>query len=125
MFAQRAYKRYTQIMRKTYKYRLFPTSAQRTALLRALDACRWVYNQALEMRKTAWDERRESLSRYDTIRLLPGWKAEQPWLNAAYSQSLQGAARSQPRLPAYGEPAHRLCASGKPEAGQPLWSDRL
>jgi transposase len=21
--------------------------------------------------------------------------------------------------------AHRLCASGKPEAGQPLWSDRL
>jgi len=78
-------------MRKTYKYRLFPTSAQRTALLRALDACRWVYNQALETRKTAWDERRESLSRYDTIRLLPGWKAEQPWLNAAYSQSLQEA----------------------------------
>ena len=78
-------------MRKTYKYRLFPTSVQRTALLRALAACRWVYNQALEARKTAWDERRESLSRYDTIRLLPGWKAEQPWLNAAYSQSLQEA----------------------------------
>ncbi|MCC6800612.1 MAG: transposase, partial [Anaerolineae bacterium] len=78
-------------MRKTFKYRLFPTAAQRTALLRALDACRWVYNQTLEARQAAWEERQESLSRYGTIRLLPGWKAEQPCLHDAFSQSLQEA----------------------------------
>jgi len=78
-------------MRLTYKYRLFPTSAQRTALLRALGACRWVYNQTLEARKAAWGERQESLSRYDTIKMIPGWKAEQPFLNDAFSQSLQEA----------------------------------
>ena len=43
-----AHKGYNSSMRRTYKYRLFPTAAQRTALLRALDACRWVYNQTLE-----------------------------------------------------------------------------
>lgn len=78
-------------MRKTYKYRLFPTSAQRTALLRALDACRWVYNTTLEVRRNAYEINGESLTRYDTINLIPGWKAEQPFLNNAYSQSLQEA----------------------------------
>ena len=78
-------------MRKTFKYRLFPTAAQRSALLRALDACRWVYNTALETRKTAWEERQESVSRYDTIKLIPGWKTEHSFLNAAFSQSLQEA----------------------------------
>ena len=76
---------------RTFKYRLYPSATQRSALLRALDACRWVYNQALEARKTAWQERRESMSRYDTIKLIPGWKAEQPFLNDAFSQSLQEA----------------------------------
>ena len=76
-------------MRLTYKYRLFPSSTQRTALLRTLDACRWVYNRTLEMRKTVWEERQTGVSRYDTIKMLPGWKTEQPWLNAAFSQSLQ------------------------------------
>jgi len=32
-------------MRKTYKYRLFPTAAQRTALQQQLDARRRVYNR--------------------------------------------------------------------------------
>ena len=36
------------------KYRLFPTSKQAQALEHALDACRWVYNKTLELRKTAW-----------------------------------------------------------------------
>jgi putative transposase len=76
-------------MRKTFRFRLFPTAAQRTSLLHALDACRWVYNQTLEARKSAWEERKESLSRYDTIKLIPGWKTENTFLNDAFSQSLQ------------------------------------
>lgn len=58
-------------------------------LQRTLNACRWVYNQVLETRKEAWEQRQESLSRYETVKMLPGWKAEHPFLKDAYSQVLQ------------------------------------
>lgn len=74
---------------KTFKYRLYPSKAQRTALQGVLDACRWVYNKTLEVRKEAWEEREKSLSLYDTINMLPGWKEEHPWLTQAHSQVLQ------------------------------------
>jgi putative transposase len=75
--------------KKTYKYRLYPTTKQKKALQSSLDACRWTYNKTLEIRKTAWEERKKSLSRYDTSNLLPEWKKENPNLNNAYSQCLQ------------------------------------
>jgi len=62
-----------------------------TALQNSLGACRWVYNKALEIRKEAWEQRRESISRYDTAKMLPGWKADYPFLASAYSQCLQEA----------------------------------
>jgi putative transposase len=76
-------------MRKTFKYRLFPTAKQRTAMRRSLDACRWVYNKALETRKEAWEQRQESVSRYDTVKMIPEWKDDHVFLNDAYSQCLQ------------------------------------
>jgi len=76
-------------MRKTYKYRLYPTAKQKKALQLSLDACRWVYNKTLEVRKEAWEQRKESISRYDTSNILTGWKEENPFLGNAYSQCLQ------------------------------------
>ena len=58
---------------------------------KSLDACRWVYNKALETRETAWEERQENVSRYDTIKMIPQWKQDNPNLTNAYSQSLQEA----------------------------------
>lgn len=78
-------------MRKTFRYQLYPTKAQRTAMQKALNACRWVYNEALATRKNAWKQEQRSISHYDTINMLPGWKAEHPFLYDAYSQSLQDA----------------------------------
>lgn len=75
--------------RKTYKYRLYPSKAQRTKMENVLDACRWVYNKTLEVRKEAWEGGEESLSLYETINMLPEWKAEHPWLKQAHSQVLQ------------------------------------
>lgn len=75
----------------TYKYRLFPTKVQRTAMQNSLDACRWVYNKALEVRKEAWEERQENIGRYDTIKMIPDWKMEHPFLTDAYAQCLQEA----------------------------------
>ena len=78
-------------MRLTYKYRIFPSKSQRTSLGNVLGACRFVYNKALETRKNAWEERRESVSKYDTINLIPQWKAENEWLKDGNAQAMQEA----------------------------------
>jgi putative transposase len=77
------------MLKKTFKYRLYPTAKQTKALQLSLDACRWVYNKTLETRKQAWEERQESISRYDTSNLLTEWKKDNPSLANAYSQCLQ------------------------------------
>ncbi len=76
-------------MRKTYKYRLYPTPGQTRLLERVLEECRWLYNETLAYRKRAWEERRESVSLYATQRLLPEWKQARPSLKQVHSQVLQ------------------------------------
>lgn len=56
---------------------------------KSLDACRWIYNKSLETRKEAWEERKESVSRYDTVKMIPIWKANNSFLADAYSQCAQ------------------------------------
>lgn len=78
-------------MRKSFKYRLYPTPTQRTALNKQLDCCRFVYNKALETRKEAWEQHQESISRYDTVKMLPGWKEEFEWLKDGHAEAMQQA----------------------------------
>ncbi|HMK48176.1 MAG TPA: transposase [Methanocella sp.] len=76
-------------MRKTYRFRLYPTKAQETAMEHGLELCRIVYNKTLEARKTAYEERGETLSKYALNNLLPSWKQETPELRKVFSQTLQ------------------------------------
>lgn len=76
-------------MRKTFKFRLNPTRRQRSILLETLDVCRWVYNETLAKRRNAWEEDKKSLSRYDTIKMIPVWKESKPELIQVHSQVLQ------------------------------------
>lgn len=76
-------------MRKTFRYRLFPTKSQRTLLNNTLEQCRWVYNETLAMRKNAWETEGKPVSYYETKRMLPVWKAERPELKTVHSQVLQ------------------------------------
>ena len=76
-------------MRKTFKYRLFPSNSQITKLNQALDSCRWLYNHFLDQRKAVWESEKRSLSRYDQSNAIKGLKQEHPFLNNAHSQSLQ------------------------------------
>jgi putative transposase len=76
-------------MRKAMKYRLFPTKAQTTVLAQTLDACRWVYNKTLEVRKNAWEQEQRLVSYFETKRMLPAWKTAHPFLHIAHSQVLQ------------------------------------
>ena len=76
-------------MRKAYQFRLNPSHHQRTLLLKTLDACRWVYNETLAIRKNTWEQEKKTLSLYETNKLLTGWKVEKPELIDVHSQVLQ------------------------------------
>ena len=78
-------------MRKTFKYRLHPTKAQTTAMQLQLDCCRWVYNKTIETRRDAWQNEQVSISRYDTHKMMPLWKAEESWLKQGHAQAMQDA----------------------------------
>jgi len=82
---------YSNNMRKTFKYRLYPTKKQKRALQCSLNACRWTYNETLAIRKNAWEEKQKSLSLYDTSNFLVQWKKDRPELTKAFSQCLQNA----------------------------------
>jgi putative transposase len=76
-------------MQKAFKFRISLTKGQQRILEQQLETCRWVYNETLATRKQAWEERRESLRLYDTIKMLPIWKAARPDLSRVHSQVLQ------------------------------------
>ncbi|MCK5239824.1 MAG: transposase [Candidatus Thorarchaeota archaeon] len=82
-------------MLKTYKYRLYPDGSQREKIKKTADACRFIYNWALETGSTAYKRDKTSLSAYDLHALLPELKKEHPWLATPYSQSLQQSVRRQ------------------------------
>jgi len=76
-------------MRKTFKYRIFPNRNHLKKLDRSLDGCRWLYNNFLEQRKTAWETEQKNLSRYDQSSTIPALKKEHLFLNDVFSQALQ------------------------------------
>jgi putative transposase len=76
-------------MRKTFKYRIYPTKSQITLLNDILEECRWVYNETLACRKNAWEIEQKSISLFDTNKRLTTWKQERISLNNAHSQVLQ------------------------------------
>lgn len=76
-------------MKKTYKFRIFPTKAQQTSLEETLELCRWTYNQTLAHRKNSYEKEGKSISKYDTNLLLPYWKEQNPELKSVFSQVLQ------------------------------------
>lgn len=78
-------------MRKTYKYRIYPSKAQATILKKQLEATRLVYNRTLAVRKSSYDNLGVSVGLYDTQKLLTAWKAEYPALKIVHSQVLQNA----------------------------------
>jgi putative transposase len=82
-----------QSVRKTYKYRLYPTPEQAQALDTVLRHCRTLYNVALEGRKTAWERCGVSLNYYHQANELPDLKAACPEYGEVHSQVLQDVLR--------------------------------
>lgn len=76
-------------MAKVFRYRLKPTKAQIAKLNDQLELCRWVYNETLAMRKSAFEQEGKSVSYFESKRMLPIWKESKPELKSVHSQVLQ------------------------------------
>jgi len=76
-------------MLKNYKYRLCPTRQQVESINKNIDACRFIYNLALETKQLAYKGNKINIKIYDLIRQLPELKKECMWLKEVYNHSLQ------------------------------------
>jgi putative transposase len=75
--------------RKTFKYKLQPTSAQAAQLEAILRVCRELYNAALQERRDAWKMQRVSIGYYQQKAQLPAIRAIREDCAAIHSQVLQ------------------------------------
>ncbi|MEU3466039.1 transposase [Streptomyces sp. NPDC006733] len=80
---------------RSYRFRCYPTEAQSHQLHRTFGACRWVYNQALELRSSAWRQHHVRIGYTETCRALTGWRntEETAWLREISSVVLQQSLR--------------------------------
>ena len=101
---------------KTYKYRIYPSTAQETQLNQQLELCRWVYNETLATRKNSYEQDGVSLSYYDTKKLLPIWKTDKPALKRVHSMVLQDVTM---RVDLAYQAFFRRVKSGEEEPGYP------
>ena len=82
-------------MLRAYKYRIYPTDDQKVLFAKTFGCCRFVYNWALNMKITAYKERKETFGNvYLTNRMKSELKSEYEWLAEVNSQSLQSALRN-------------------------------
>lgn len=75
-------------MFKSYKYRIYPTEAQKVLIEKHIGACRFVYNLALETKNMVYSGNKMVLSEYDLQKQLTGLKTDLIWLKEVNSQSL-------------------------------------
>ncbi|HID30495.1 MAG TPA: transposase [Desulfobacterales bacterium] len=82
------------MVRKAFKYRIYPNKAQRKKIAQFFGTYRFVYNWALNKKIKAYETEGKSLRCFDLINELPKLKEEYVWLKDVYSQSLQMAIRN-------------------------------
>src|SRR5215467_10309232 len=78
-----------QTVRKTYKYKLKPTSEQERAMAFVLRRCCELYNAALQERRDAWQKCGVSVSVAQQSAQLPDIKEVRPEYRDIHSQVLQ------------------------------------
>ncbi len=86
----------THEIKRTYRYRLYPSEAQKEELARTFGCSRWVYNWALETKMKAYYQDEESLSFTDLSSRLTSKKKEEEteWLSEVSAVTLQQSLRN-------------------------------
>ena len=77
---------------KTYRYRLYPTRAQETALNKTLNTLRLVYNSLLNERKFLYETTGKGTSQYAQEKHFAEWRNRFPELAGVHSHLLQNVA---------------------------------
>lgn len=80
-------------MEYSYKFRLYPTNAQKNQIARIYGCCRYVFNHFLAQRQEQYKETGKSPTRFQQDKSLTSIKQELPWLKEADSTSLQAVLR--------------------------------
>jgi len=79
----------THMMVKTFKYRLYPSAAQRRLLEETLETCRRLYNTCLAERKTAWEQEHRSVGKYEQLARVKEYRQENEYAGKLHSHILQ------------------------------------
>ena len=77
------------MLRKTFKYRLYPTRAQAERLDRTLETCRCWYNACLAERKAAWENEQRTVGKYEQLAQVKVYRRENPYAGQLHSHILQ------------------------------------
>lgn len=78
-------------MEYSYKFRIYPTSAQEQQIQRTFGCCRYVWNYYLAQRKTVYELGGHTMSYYECTKDMTGLKKELPWLKEVDSTALQSS----------------------------------
>ena len=78
-------------MEKAYKSLLLPNKTKEQLIQKTFGCARYVYNYFLDLRKTHYETTKETLSFYDTEKLLTQLKKETTWLKDVDSSALNCA----------------------------------
>lgn len=77
------------MMIRAFEYRLYPSKTQQRTLEATLETCRHWYNACLAERKTAYDERKETIRLNEQLRGVKVLKATSPYAAPIHSHILQ------------------------------------
>lgn len=85
----------TKTVKRSFKFRFYPTAEQETELLRTWGCVRVVYNKALDLRTQSWYKEQRRVSYAETDKALTSWKREEDlaFLNEVSSVPLQQCLR--------------------------------
>ena len=84
-----------KVVKRSYKYRFYPTPEQAEQLARTFGCVRYVYNRALAERSRAWTQEQRRVTQAETSRMLTQWKRdpETAWLAEPSKGPLQATLR--------------------------------
>lgn len=80
-------------MFKSYKYRIYPTDAQKLKIEQTIGVCRLVYNLALEVKITAYKNAGVKMTAFDLCYQLVDLKAAYPFVADVDSQAVQASVK--------------------------------
>ena len=72
---------YMKLIKRTYRFRLYPSDSQKDLIEKTLGCSRQVYNEFLSITKKEYEKNHNyKVSKYDLIKLLPEYKNKYPYL---------------------------------------------